>query len=124
VTLLWNADDVAEVVASQLVPGTPAKFLEFPKARYGFHQMDRVLQGSEDVGISTDAGYVAFDQLYMSLATVNNDVVEGSVVEVVWGDDPISRKPQVDALHRQVHIQATVAPAPYHEYARSVYRRD
>jgi len=122
VTLLWNADDVASVVRSQVEPGIPAKFLDFPKARYGFYQMDLVELDGKQVGISTDAGYTAFEQLYMSLATVDNDVVEGTVVEVVWGEDPISKKPQVDQKHRQVKIRATVAPAPYHEYARSVYR--
>jgi len=124
VTLLWNAEDVAEVVKSQVEPGTPAKFLDFPKARYGFYQMDRVQSGGADVGISTDAGYVAFDQLFMSLAAVDEDVAEGAEVELVWGEDPISAKPQVDAAHRQVRIRATVAPAPYHQYARSVYRQD
>ena len=124
VTLLWNAEDVAEVVKSQVEPGTPAKFLDFPKARYGFYQMDRVQSGGADVGISTDAGYVAFDQLFMSLAAVDEDVAEGAEVEVVWGEDPISAKPQVDAAHRQVRIRATVAPAPFHQYARSVYRQD
>jgi glycine cleavage system aminomethyltransferase T len=122
VTLLWNPDDVADVVKSQIEPGTPAKFLDFPKARYGFYQMDVVEQNGKQVGISTDAGYIAYDQLYMSLATVDNAVEEGSVVEVVWGENPISAKPQVDRNHRQVKIRATVAPAPYHDYARSVYR--
>lgn len=122
VTLLWNPEDVADVVKSQIEPGTPAKFLDFPKARYGFYQMDIVEQGGKQVGISTDAGYIAYDQLYMSLATVDNAVEEGSIVEVVWGENPISAKPQVDQNHRQVKIRATVAPAPYHDYARSVYR--
>jgi len=122
VTLIWNADDVAAIVRSQLEPGIPAKFLDFPKARYGFYQMDRVEKDGALVGISTDAGYIAYDQLYMSLATLDNDVPEGEVVEVVWGEDPISAKPQVDREHRQVKIRATVAPAPYHDYARTVYR--
>jgi len=122
VTLLWNAEDVADVVKSQLEPGTPAKFLDFPKARYGLFQMDEVLQDGKQVGISTDAGYVAYDQLYMSLATIDNEVPEGAVVEVVWGENPISRKDSVDRDHRQVRIRATVAPAPYHDYARSKYR--
>lgn len=122
VTLLWNADDVADIVKSQVEPGTPAKFLDFPKARYGFYQMDEVQQDGTRVGISTDAGYVAFDQLYMSLASIDVAVSDGSVVEVIWGEKPISHKPQVDAAHRQVRIRATVAPAPYHDYARSVYR--
>ena len=124
VTLLWNAEDVAAVVRSQLEPGIPAKFLDFPKARYGLFQMDEVRQDDRLVGISTDAGYVAYDQLYMSLATLDVDVAEGSEVEVVWGEDPVSRKPQADAAHRQVRIRATVAPAPYHDYARTVYRAD
>ena len=122
VTLLWNADDVAAIVKSQIEPGIPAKFLDFPKARYGFYQMDVVELDGAQVGISTDAGYIAYDQLYMSLATLDTAVADGTVVEVVWGEDPISRKPQVDQNHRQVKIRATVAPAPYHDYARSVYR--
>src|SRR5690606_17287255 len=104
VTLLWNAEDVASVVRSQLEPGTPAKFLDFPKARYGFYQMDEVVKDGERVGISTDAGYVAYDQLYMSLATLDVDIPDGAEVEVVWGEDPISHKAAVDANHRQVRI--------------------
>jgi glycine cleavage system aminomethyltransferase T len=122
VTLLWNADDVASVVRSQLEPGTPAKFLDFPKARYGLYQMDEVQHEGATVGISTDAGYIAFDQLYMSLATIDIDIADGTEVEVVWGEDPISTKDSVDQSHRQVKIRATVAPAPYHEWARTVYR--
>ena len=122
VTLLWNAEDVADVVRSQLEPGTPAKFLDFPKARYGLYQMDEVLQGGERVGISTDAGYIAYDQLYMSLATLDVGIEDGSVVEIVWGESPVSAKDSVDQDHRQVRIRATVAPAPYHEWARTVYR--
>jgi glycine cleavage system aminomethyltransferase T len=124
VTLLWDPQDVADVVRSQVEPGIPAKFLDFPKARYGLFQMDDVMQGDKRVGISTDAGYVAFDQLYMSLATLDLDVADGEVVEVVWGEDPISQKAQSDARHRQVRIKATVAPAPFHEWARTVYRAD
>lgn len=124
VTLLWNASDVAAVVRSQMEPGTPAKFLDFPKARYGLFQMDDVRLNGAPVGISTDAGYIAYDQLYMSLATLDVDVEDGTEVEIIWGEDPISTKPQVDAVHRQMSIRATVAPAPYHEYARTVYRSD
>lgn len=124
VTLLWNADDVAAVVRSQIEPGTPAKFLDFPKARYGLFQLDEVRRDGHVVGISTDAGYAAYDQLYMSLATIDADVADGTVVEVRWGENPVSRKASVDAVHRQVDIRATVAPAPYHEWARTRYRAD
>ncbi|MCR2783238.1 MULTISPECIES: aminomethyl transferase family protein [unclassified Microbacterium] len=122
VTLLWNPDDVAEVVRSQVEPGIPAKFLDFPKARYGLFQMDEVLQGDQRVGISTDAGYVAYEQLYMSLATLDTGIDDGAEVEIVWGEHPVSKKDSVDQNHRQVRIRATVAPAPYQEWARTVYR--
>ncbi|WP_125130487.1 aminomethyltransferase family protein [Microbacterium sp. 10M-3C3] len=123
-TLLWHAEDVAAVVRSQVEPGIPAKYLDFPKARYGFYQMDEVRLGDRLVGISTDAGYVAFDQLYMSLATIDVDVPDGTEVQIVWGEEPVTRKASVDAVHRQVPIRATVAPAPFHDFARTVYRSD
>ncbi|HJF15470.1 MAG TPA: aminomethyl transferase family protein [Enteractinococcus helveticum] len=122
VTLVWDADDVAAVVRSQLEEGTPAKFLDFPKARYGFYQMDEVRFQDRRVGISTDAGYLAYPQKYMSLATLETEIADGEVVEIIWGEDPISTKPQADQEHRQVRIRATVAPAPYHEYVRTTYR--
>lgn len=122
VTLLWDAADVAAVVQSQMEPGAPGKFLDFPKARYGLYQMDEVRKDGALVGISTDAGYVAYDQLYMSLATLDNDIPDGAKVEVVWGEDPVTQKDSVDQNHRQMIIHATVAPAPYHDYARTVYR--
>ncbi|GAA4414863.1 aminomethyltransferase family protein [Georgenia halophila] len=122
VTLIWNADDVAEAVKSQITPGTPAKFIDFPKSRYGLYQFDAVLDGDRRVGASTDAGYVTYDQLYMSLASVDEDVAQdGQELVVLWGEDPISDKAIVER-HRQVRIRATVAPAPYHEYARTTYR--
>ena len=58
----------------------------------------------------------------MSLATVSTDLPDGTEVEVIWGEDPISTKDSVDREHRQVTIRATIAPAPYHEWARTVYR--
>ena len=122
VTLIWHAEDVAAITRSQLEPGIPAKYLDWPKARYGFYQMDEVVRDGQRVGISTDAGYVAFDQHYMSLATLDTSIADGDIVDVVWGEDPVSKKAQADAAHRQVRIRATVAPAPYHEWARTKYR--
>src|SRR5699024_4251539 len=114
--------DVAEIVRSQLVDGTPAKYLDFPKARYGFYQMDEVIQHDKSVGISTDAGYVAYPQQYMSLATIDNTIQDGDTVEIIWGEDPISAKPQTDRKYKPVRIRATVLPAPYQAFARTTYR--
>ncbi len=43
VTLVWNPEDVAAAMRSLFEPGIPAKYIDLPKARYGQHQVDRVL---------------------------------------------------------------------------------
>ncbi|MCP2635624.1 aminomethyl transferase family protein [Microbacterium sp. HD4P20] len=122
VTLVWDADDVAAAQRSLLEPGLPAKYLEFPKARYGQYQVDRVLRGSADVGISHDCGYITNEHAFVSLASVEAAHAEpGTEVVVVWGEEPNSLKPAVEP-HRQVRIRATVQPAPYSAYARQNYR--
>jgi glycine cleavage system aminomethyltransferase T len=124
VTLVWNPDDVAAAQRSLYEPGVPAKYLDFPKARYGVHQVDRVLSGGADVGISHDVGYITGEQVFVSLASVDADHAEpGTEVFVIWGEDPISRKPAVEP-HRQVEIRATVFPAPYSSFARENYRKN
>jgi vanillate/3-O-methylgallate O-demethylase len=45
----------------------------------------------------------------------------GTEVTVKWGEEPNTRKPQVEP-HKQVEIRATVAPAPYVQFARNNYR--
>ncbi|NLP84599.1 aminomethyl transferase family protein [Microbacterium sp. CFH 90308] len=122
VTLVWDADDVAAAQRSLLEPGLPAKYLEFPKARYGQYQVDRVLRDGADVGISHDCGYITNEHAFVSLASVDAEHAEpGTDVVVVWGEEPNSLKPAVEP-HRQVQIRATVQPAPYSAYARQNYR--
>ncbi|MFF7474398.1 aminomethyl transferase family protein [Streptomyces sp. NPDC008092] len=123
VTLVWNAEDVAAAVGSLHRSGElPAKYIEFPKARYALHQSDKVLAGGELVGISMDVGYTANERAMVSLATVDLAHSEpGTEVTVVWGESPNSAKPGVEA-HRQVEIRATVAPAPFVGFARGAYR--
>ena len=50
VTLVWNPDDLALAVRSLCEPGTPAKYIEMPKARYAFFQVDKVLRTGATVG--------------------------------------------------------------------------
>ncbi|MCY1158478.1 MAG: aminomethyl transferase family protein [Citricoccus sp.] len=124
VTLVWNAEDVSAAQRSLYEPGTPAKYIDFPKARYGVYQVDRVLAEGADVGISHDAGYITGEQVFVSLASVEASHAEpGTEVTVVWGEEPNSAKPAVER-HRQVQIRATVYPAPYSSFARENYRKD
>ncbi|HCU77207.1 MAG TPA: glycine cleavage system protein T, partial [Microbacterium sp.] len=84
--LIWNPDDVAAAQRSLLEPGLPAKYIDFPKARYGLYQVDRVLIDGHDVGISHDAGYITNEQVFASLASLVPDAAEpGTEVVVVWG---------------------------------------
>ncbi len=123
VTLVWNRDDVADVMRSQLDPGKSAKFMEWPKSRYALFQTDQVLDSDGAlVGLSLDCGYIYNEKAFVSLATIDNDYAEtGTEVMVVWGESPNSTKPTVEP-HVQVEIRATVAPAPYEAYARDNYR--
>ncbi|MGW9345930.1 hypothetical protein ACWGR3_30785, partial [Streptomyces albidoflavus] len=105
-------------------PGVPAKYIDFPKARYGLYQVDRVLVDGTDVGISHDAGYITNEQVFASLASIENAHAQpGTEVVVVWGEQPNSNKPAVEP-HRQVHIRAVVEPAPYSRFARENYRKN
>ncbi len=62
------------------------KYIDFPKARYGLYQVDRVLIDGHDVGISHDAGYITNEQVFASLASLVPDAAEpGTEVVVVWG---------------------------------------
>ena len=122
VTLVWNADDLALSVRSLCEPGTSAKFIEMPKARYAFFQVDKVLRNGSIAGLSLDVGYLANEHAFVSLATVDAAASEpGTAVTVLWGERPNSAKPAVER-HRQVGIRATVAPAPFVQEVRDSYR--
>lgn len=123
VTLVWNADDVAAAVGTLFDhENVPAKYIEFPKSRYAYYQTDEVLVDGKQIGMSLDVGYLASEQAFLSLATIDPKYAEtGTEVTVVWGENPRSGKAIVED-HRQVTIRAKVAPAPFHDYARAGYR--
>jgi glycine cleavage system aminomethyltransferase T len=122
VTLVWDEDDVTAAMRTLLEPGIPAKYIDLPKARYGLYQVDRVRKDGAEVGISHDAGYVTNEHAFVSLASIDLAHSEpGTEVEVIWGEEPNSRKPAVEK-HRQIAIRATVQPAPYSAFARENYR--
>jgi glycine cleavage system aminomethyltransferase T len=124
VTLAWNVDDVLSVMRSHFEPGTPAKYIEFPKSRYAFFQVDKVLHKGRYVGMSTDVGYITNERAMISLATLDLEVTKpGTEVVVLWGESPNSLKPAIEP-HRQVEIRATVAPVPYARVIRDAYRKN
>lgn len=123
VTLEWNVDDVAAIYRSQMEPGLPAKYIEMPKARYAFFQVDSVLRNGKPAGMSTDVGYIVNDRAFISLASMDRAHAEiGTDVTVLWGEEPNSRKPAVEP-HKQREVRATVAPWPYSKATRDSYRK-
>ncbi len=121
---MWNREDVTAAIGSLYAPGTPAKYIELPKARYALYEADQVTYGGRRVGISMDAGYIANEHLMVSLACVDNELaVPGTEVEVIWGERPNTTKPLIEE-HRQVALRATIAPCPYEPFARGAYRAD
>jgi vanillate/3-O-methylgallate O-demethylase len=123
VTLVWNPDDLALAVRSLCERGTPAKYIEMPKARYAFFQVDKVLRGGLTAGMSLDVGYLANEHAFVSLGCVDAAAARpGTEVTVLWGEQPNSAKPAVER-HRQVGIRARVAPAPYVQEVRDAYRK-
>lgn len=122
VTLVWSGEDVARAIISQFGEPTSAKSIDLPKARYGRFQADQVLVDGGLVGISMDCGYIHNEKAMVSLATVDASFsAPGTEVVVAWGEEPNSTKPHVEP-HRQMHIRATVAPAPYVQIGREGYR--
>lgn len=124
VTLVWNGDDMAEAWGTLFKRGPKAKFFNLPMALYDTFHFDRVEVDGKQVGLSLWTGYSANEEAMLSLAHVEPEFAEpGTEVVVVWGEEPPSKKVQVED-HVQVKIRATVQPAPLTEFARTAYRAD
>ena len=123
VTLVWSVDDVMSAMRSHYEDDVPAKYIEIPKARYAYFQVDKILYGNEYAGMSTDVGYIKNEHSFISLASIDVALsTPGTKVTVLWGEEPNSAKPGVEP-HRQVEIRATVAPIPYARVIRESYRK-
>lgn len=103
-TLVWNAEDIADVHASLFRPGQPYDFMDMPRDQRGFMYADRVEVNNALVGVTTSRGYSYYFREMLSLCTIDVAHSEiGTPVQVVWG---APGKPQK-------MIRATVAAAPY-----------
>jgi glycine cleavage system aminomethyltransferase T len=115
VTLVWNNDDVAEVVRSSLFGGRGrAKYMAFPNPMYATFQYDAITKGSKTVGTSQWLAYSANAGSTISLSLVDVEhSAPGTEVKVLWGE-PDSQRRTVEQ-HEVREIRAKVAPAPYFE---------
>ncbi|ORW32738.1 glycine cleavage system protein T [Mycobacterium paraense] len=123
VTLAWNAEDVAELLASPARGAGPRyQFLDLPLATTGTSSFDSVLDAADKVvGLSMFTGYSANERQVISLAVIDSDVPIGAEVSVIWGEPDITEKVTIEP-HEQFTVRAIVSPAPYSPVARETYR--
>lgn len=114
VTLVWNDDDVADVIASSLFDvDDRAQWVTFPMPHNGFYVSDIVRTGSgEQVGVSQWSSFSERARHVISTAIIDLEHAEpGTELELVWGNPDVSSAFS-DARATHV-IRATVAPSPY-----------
>jgi len=122
VTLAWNADDVAQLLASPVYPGPGYMFFDLPNANYGSSNYDSILDADGTlVGLSLFTGYSANERTALSLATVNPDVPIGAEVRVLWGEPHGGTRKTTVQPHEQFAVRAIVSPAPYSAVVRESY---
>ncbi|WP_417564777.1 aminomethyl transferase family protein [Microbacterium sp.] len=125
VTLIWDADDLAQVFASQFAhDGLAAKWPSLPIPLYSTFQFDKIVAHGKQIGRTGWTAYSANEGAMLSLATIDSAyAAPGTEVTVYWGEDPNSTKPTVER-HKQVAVRAIVGPVPIGESARERYRKD
>jgi len=112
VALVWNADDVAQVMRSSFADAAhPAVPIELPLSTYSTYHYDAVVKDGRNVGVSTYCGVSSNAKAFLSIGVVDVGVAVGESVEVLWGE-PDSSRPTVpkNTMHK---VRATVAPMPY-----------
>jgi vanillate/3-O-methylgallate O-demethylase len=122
VTLAFNADDMAKLVASPLYDAPGYQFFDLPNANYGSSNYDSVLDADDNVvGVAMFTGYSANERTVLSLATVNPDVPIGAEVRVLWGEPGGGSQKTTVQPHDQLAVHAIVSPAPYSKVVRDSY---
>jgi vanillate/3-O-methylgallate O-demethylase len=119
VTFVWNAEDVARIIASAFIPGAvPFKFPDFPIPNYAASMYDSVMMGDEVVGFSMFATYTYNERAVISIGIVDPQIRNGEVLNLVWGEENGgTRKPTVEP-HEQTSVRVKVASAPFSHDAR------
>lgn len=114
VTLVWNKEDVADVMRTSLYPdgGLPSKYFNLPYSIYSTFEYDAVLKDGKNVGVSHSSCFTVNADAFISLAHVDLDQCEvGTEVTVLWGE-PDSTRSAVEK-HAVRNVRAKVASAPY-----------
>ncbi|MGW2288798.1 aminomethyl transferase family protein [Streptomyces phaeochromogenes] len=113
VTLLFDAEDVREVIGEGQDPGFVLTY-----ARH------RVENATGPVGVTMQTAMIDPVGTVLSLTLIDKEFAEpGTEVWVVWGEHPGPGTP-ADADLDFPHVRATVQHAPFNRHARTLYRRN
>jgi vanillate/3-O-methylgallate O-demethylase len=122
VTLAWNPEDVAKVMATAINPeGENFKYIDLPLSNYGSASFDAVKSGGKIVGLSMFSGMTWNERQMLSLGVVDPDIKQGDVLELVWGEENGGTRKTTVERHKQTTIRVRVAPVPYSQDAREGY---
>jgi len=122
VTLAWNDDDVARLLASPVGPEPGYQFFDLPNANYGSSNFDSVTDADgKVVGLSMFTGYSANERTALSLATIDPGVPLGAEVWVIWGEPDGGTSKTTVQPHEQFAVRAIVSPVPYASVVRESY---
>lgn len=119
VTLEWNADDVADVFASNFRGRAVEQYdpIETPTDGDMIKMLlrgDQVMKDGKKIGMAIGRTWAYYERRMVSLAYIKPEyAVEAEKVEILWGD----------IGHPQKKIRATVAPFPYYneEYRNETF---
>jgi len=113
VTLVWDDEDAGDIFLSMLREGTPHKFTDLPRDRWGAHY-DEVYVDDDFVGFSKSFAYSHENREMLSQCSIDLAYADpGTEVTLVWGEEGgTSPNPAVED-HSQTEVRATVAPSPY-----------
>ena len=111
VTLVWNAEDVADIEASMVRDEEPYDYMELPRTQWYSCNAHKVLCGGKVVGIATNRIFSYYFHKTISHCSIDTELaVMGKEVEVIWGEPG----------HRQKTVRATIAPSPFKQDNRYV----
>ena len=123
VTFVWNGEDVARIMATQVQPGAERyKYIELPLSNYASSNYDAILKGGKNVGFSMFSGISYNEQSMLSLGVVDPDIKEGEQLTLVWGEENGGTSKSTVERHKQTEIRVTVAAVPYSSKVRDTYR--
>jgi vanillate/3-O-methylgallate O-demethylase len=123
VTFVWNGEDVARIMATQVTPGAERyKYIELPLSNYGSSSYDKVMKGGKIVGLSMFSGISYNEQTMLSLGILDPGVEVGEELTLVWGEENGGTAKSTVERHKQTEIRVKVATVPYSTKVRDTYR--